>query len=128
MSERRKFSRVVFSGHCSLSEEISNEMKIWQTELLDISLNGALVLRPELWHDKNDLPIQLNLQLEGSDVMLEIGGVVCHQEEGLLGIKFLTLSLDSISHLKRLIQLNLADEELLHREISQLINISNDQT
>lgn len=126
MSERRKFSRVVFSGNCSLSEELSDEVKTWKTDLLDLSLNGALVLRPELWYDKNETPVKLNLQLEGSDVVLEISGVVCHQEECLLGIKFLTLSLESISHLKRLIQLNLADEDMLHREISQLINISDD--
>ncbi len=126
MSERRKFSRIIFSGHCTLSEEISGETKTWQTDLLDISLNGALVHRPELWHDKVDTPVQLNLHLEGSDIVLEIGGIICHQEEGLLGIKFLTLSLESISHLKRLIQLNLADENLLHREMSQLINISDE--
>lgn len=124
MSERRKFSRVIFSGHCTLSEDISGESKMWGTDLLDISLNGALVLRPENWHDEKGTAVRLNLHLQGSDVELVIDGVVFHQEEGLLGIKFLTLGLESISHLKRLIQLNLADEGLLHREISQLINIS----
>lgn len=123
MSERRKFSRVVFSGDCSLSEEIAGEIEISETELLDISLNGALVLRPKEWHDEPGALINLNLTLSGSDIILEISGIICHQEEGLLGIKFLTLSLESISHLKRLIQLNLADGELMNREMSQLINV-----
>jgi len=122
MSERRKFSRISFSGKCSLTDEISGKTKNWPSELLDISLNGALVCRPQSWHTTDDMTIQLNLCLEGSDIVLEIGGEICHQEDDVLGIKFLTLSLDSISHLKRLIQLNLADEELMHREISQLIN------
>ncbi len=124
MSERRKFSRVIFSGDCSLSEEIADEIEISETELLDISLNGALVQRPKEWHDEPGAMINLNLTLAGSDIILEINGIVCHQMEGLLGIKFLTLSLESISHLKRLIQLNLADEELMHREMSPLINLS----
>ncbi|WP_019615232.1 PilZ domain-containing protein [Psychromonas ossibalaenae] len=123
MSERRKFSRITFAGQCSISEDSSGETETWSTEILDISLKGALVLSPADWSNKENVPVQLNLQLEGSDIVLEIGGVICHYEEGLLGVKFLTLSLDSISHLKRLVQLNLADENLLHREISQLVNI-----
>lgn len=123
MSERRKFSRIIFNGHCSLSEEVSGEKVTWSTEILDISLSGALVLCPNNWHNKENTAVQLNLHLEGSEIVLELGGVVCHQEEGLLGVKFTTLGLESISHLKRLVQLNLADESLLHREMSQLINI-----
>ncbi|WP_028862601.1 PilZ domain-containing protein [Psychromonas aquimarina] len=123
MSERRKFSRITFAGNCSISAEASGETETWSTEILDISLKGALVLSPGDWKNRENVPVQLNLQLEGSDIVLEIGGVTCHYEEGLLGIKFLTLSLESISHLKRLVQLNLADENLLHREMSQLINI-----
>lgn len=122
MSEKRKFSRIIFSGQCSLNEKTSGE--IWQTELVDISLKGALVHKPDNWHYQENTPVQLQLCLEGSDIVLEGDGVICHQEEGRLGIKFLTLSLETISHLKRLIQLNLADETLLHREMSQLINIS----
>ena len=126
MSERRRFSRVIFSGDCSLSEEIAGEIEISKTELVDVSLNGALVQRPDEWHDEPGTLVNLNLTLAGSDIILEINGIVCHQEKGLLGIKFLTLSLESISHLKRLIELNLADGELMHREMSQLINLDDE--
>jgi hypothetical protein len=124
MSEKRRFSRINFAGKCSLNEDISGTMKVWQTNVLDISLKGALVARPDFWNYKENSPVQLNLELEGSDIVLECSGVICHQEDKQLGIKFLTFDLETISHLKRLIQLNLADEELLHREISQLISIS----
>lgn len=124
MTERRRFARVVFSGDCSLSEEVAGRFEISKTELVDISLNGALVHRPKDWHDEPGTMINLNLNLAGSDIILEIEGIICHQEEQVLGIKFLALSLESISHLRRLIELNLADEELMHREISQLINLS----
>lgn len=125
MSEKRNFSRVIFSGQCSLIEDITGTAKIWHTELIDISLKGALVKRPVEWNSKDNAIVQLTLNLEGSDVVLECTGEVCHQENKNLGIKFLTLSLESISHLKRLVQLNLADENLLHREMSQLINLAN---
>ena len=124
MPEKRKFSRITFAGKCSINEEISGSMKTWQTTLLDISLKGALILRPDRWDHKENSSVQLQLALDGSDIVLECAGLICHQEENKLGIKFLALSLESISHLKRLIQLNLADENLLNREISQLINIA----
>ena len=122
-SERRRFSRISFSGQCSLKEEAEGSKVTHQTELLDISLNGALVKRPNNWLEKTDTLIELNLKLSNSDVSLEIKSLVCHQEETVLGIKFLTLNLDCITHLKRLIQLNIADENLMHREIAQLINL-----
>ena len=124
MSERRRFSRVTFSGDCSLTEEVDGKVEIFQTTVLDISLTGALVGYPATWHYVPGALLNLNLTLPGSAITLEISCVVCHQEERLLGIKFLTLSLDCITHLKRLMQLNLADEKLLHREMSQLINPS----
>jgi len=124
MSEKRKFSRITFAGKCSLNETLTGPLKIWQTKVFDISLKGALVECPDFWSYPTDSAVMLNLSLEGSDIILECEGVICHQESGRLGIKFLTLNLDTISHLKRLIQLNLGDDESLHREISQLINIS----
>ena len=124
MSEKRKFSRITFAGKCSLNETLSGPLKIWQTKVFDISLKGALVACPDFWDYPTDSSVVLNLGLEGSDIVLECEGIICHQESDRLGIKFLTLSLDTLSHLKRLIQLNLGDDDLLNREISQLINIS----
>ncbi|MCW8996861.1 MAG: PilZ domain-containing protein [Psychromonas sp.] len=126
MSDKRKFSRINFPGKCLLNGIVSDESKKWESKLLDISLKGALIKRPDFLSYKENDPIQLQLSLEGSDITLEFSGVICHQEKDRLGIKFLTLSLESISHLKRLIQLNLGDENLLHREMSQLINISDE--
>ena len=124
MSEKRKFSRIIFAGKCSLIEDISGEKKTWQTKLLDISLKGALIACPDFWDYHTNASVVLNLGLEGSDIILECEGLICHQESNRLGVKFLALNLDTISHLKRLIQLNLGDDDLLHREISQLINTS----
>lgn len=124
MSERRKFSRIDFNGECSLIETIDGKQQQWQSELLDVSLKGALVKLPIQFQYAPNKAIQINLNLQGSDIVLEINGEICHEENELIGIKFLTLSLESISHLKRLIELNIADESLMHREISQLINPS----
>ncbi len=127
MSERRRFSRINFSGQCILQDGITNLSEQWQAKLVDISLKGALVTRPAKWDHQNDWGVTLHLQLEGSDINLDIAGVICHQSDDLLGMRFLSLSIESICHLKRLVQLNIADEELLYLEMSQLINLNEQQ-
>lgn len=47
-------------------------------------------------------------------------GTVVHCEDGHLGFRCDHIDLDSISHLKRLVELNLSDEALLERELSEL--------
>lgn len=121
MSERRKFSRINFQGECKLIFDKATEHHDFEATLLDISLNGALVSITPMVIDLEEESIKLDLHLTGSDVDLMLNGFVCHQNEKLLGIQFSTLDIDTISHLKRLVELNLGDEEVAYREFSELI-------
>lgn len=121
ISDRRKFSRINFSVNCSITLEKTAIVLPFQTTLSDISLNGALVLLADEVSDLSGELILLRLQLAGSNIELLLNGFVCHQRDQLLGIKFTTLDIDTISHLKRLIELNLGDSESMHREFSLLI-------
>jgi len=47
---------------------------------------------------------------------------VAHIDPTRIGFICEHIDLDSITHLKRLVELNLGDEELLHRELSSLIH------
>ena len=48
--------------------------------------------------------------------------MVSHIKANHIGLKCHYIDIDSITHLKRLIELNLADDELLHRELAMLIH------
>lgn len=120
--ERRRFSRVSYSEKCFIKENSAEPSFKLETEILDLSLNGALIHRPDDWCDELNKEVTLFFTLSGSDINLLIKGVICHSEEKVLGMKFVSLELESITHLKRLIELNLGDNALLHRELSQLIN------
>lgn len=120
--ERRRFSRILYSGDCFIKEDPPDPAFTLETKILDLSLNGALIHRPDEWTDEYNKEVILLFTLSGSDICLEIKGVICHSEEKVLGMKFISLPLESITHLKRLIELNLGDDALLHRELSQLIN------
>ena len=121
MSERRKFSRINFQVHCALSFDKKTEHHDFEATLVDISLNGALVSINPMVIDLEEESVQLHLNLQGSDIELLLNGFVCHQNEQLLGIQFTTFDLDTVSHLKRLIELNLGGDQDMHREFSELI-------
>ena len=123
MSERRKFSRINFQCHCSLIFDQEIATHDFDASLVDISLNGALVAVTALSPDVNQQQVQVSLMLQGSDVQLLLNGTVSHQQDQLLGIHFTKINLETMSHLKRLIELNLGNHEEMHREFEQLIEM-----
>jgi hypothetical protein len=44
-----------------------------------------------------------------------------YQRDGDIGLECLQLDIDSAGHLRRLIELNLAEESLLQRQLAQLV-------
>jgi len=114
--EQRRFSRVSFRGKAHL-EMASHSC---QTEVLDLSLQGALITKPEDWHAA--LPKQMNLRIELNDfpVELTMQVSVAHQSGDVIGLHCDKIDIDSVAHLRRLLELNLGDADLLSRELSEL--------
>lgn len=115
--DRRRFSRIPFDA----TTLIQLEDRQLPVQLLDISLRGVLVMQPADWasaprQDSYSISIQL---AEGSQIQMQAS--LAHAEEGLLGFQCEHIDLDSISHLRRLIALNLGDETLLDRELAGLL-------
>lgn len=114
--DRRQFTRIIFSTPATLTQK----EKFWQTQLIDLSLKGALVNSPANW----DLPTgsQLNIifRLQGADIDIKMETHVAHVENDHLGLKCDHVDIDSATHLRRLIELNVGDDQLLHRELDLL--------
>jgi hypothetical protein len=113
--ERRHFTRIPFDTvariHCS-------EQQV-QTRLLDVSLKGALLERPSDYTGKNGEQCQLELLL--GEVTVTMQGCIVHSDAGQIGFRCDHIDLESISHLKRLLELNLGDEAALGRELHELV-------
>ncbi|MGL5392349.1 MAG: PilZ domain-containing protein [Shewanella sp.] len=116
MDNRRQFSRILFAANASLQQDNHQ----WQTTIIDLSLNGALVVEPEHF-GHTDHPLQLRFILPGSDIALQMTTKLVHHQHGQLGLKCHFIDVDSISHLKRIIELNLGDASLLNRELALFI-------
>ena len=114
--DKRHFSRILFDASCTLHQN----NKEWKTELLDISLRGILVKRPDPLDADFDKPFEavISLSEAGDSIIMSIK--LMHQEPNHLGFECEYIDIDSITHLKRLVELNLGDHDLLNRELGAL--------
>ncbi len=120
MKEKRHFKRIPMDGPV----ELACADRQWQSRLLDISLKGALIITPANWEAVSAAECGLSLTLDDA-IVITMHGAIVHTGNDHLGFRCDHIGLDSISHLKRLIELNLGDEALLERELSELTH-SND--
>ena len=114
--DNRRFSRVNFTGKAHL--EIGSHS--CATEVLDLSLKGALIRKPADWPRSLPKMMELRISLNDFPVELIMEVSVAHQSAKTVGLHCEKIDIDSVSHLRRLLELNLGDAELLSRELTEL--------
>ncbi|MCP1443342.1 hypothetical protein J3D54_002474 [Pseudomonas sp. GGS8] len=117
-SDRRRFKRIAFSAQTELSQDGQR----WPVQLLDLSLKGMLIQRPEPWQGDPSKPFAADIHLNPeTEIRMDVR--LAHNDYDQLGFVCLHIGLDSIEHLRRLIELNLGDPDELDRELGALIEI-----
>lgn len=116
-SERRRFSRADFHGQATLHWP----EQAFTVQLIDLSLQGALLEAPPGWQGVAGDHGTLRLHL-GGDVVIEMQLELAHLEAHRAGFHCRKLDIDSLAHLRRLLELNLQDPDLAHRELVQLLD------
>ncbi|MCC5811846.1 MAG: PilZ domain-containing protein [Ectothiorhodospiraceae bacterium] len=114
-NDRRHFSRISFHAPAMLRCGHSR----CSVEVLDLSLNGALLRLPEDWLPRTTDDCQLDIPLH-EDIHIHMHLALSHRDGCRAGFRCLDLDLDSMSHLRRMVELNTGDPELLQRELSEL--------
>ena len=117
---RRQFSRIAFDTGVVLQTASGKHA----CKLVDISLKGALVERISPWAERTGEPCGLVVQLT-DDAVIRMTGEIAHVEAGRLGLRCRDIDLDSITNLRRLVELNLGDEAALDREIAAMLHGGN---
>ncbi len=119
---RRKFQRIPFSAAVT----IHGKEQQWQGRLIDVSLNGILLARPTDWplsEQETDEHYRIEMALVGTDLVITLSETtIAHQNKDKIGFKCHRIDLDSIILLKRIMELNLGDAELVYRELAALGN------
>jgi len=115
-TDRRRFHRFPISGVVRLYSGTA----MWTTNLLDLSLRGVLVDRPDDWNSTLHTRFRLDLRLEGG-LVIGMGVELMRIEDGTLGFGCTKIDLDSFSRLKRFVELNIGNTDVLNRELSVLM-------
>lgn len=115
--DRRQFWRAHFHSPVLLAMQ----GQVSEADLYDISLKGALVKVPADWAGKSGDHCQLRLNL-AAGMTISMGTTVTHVEGRRIGLRCDNIDLDSITHLRRLVELNAGDPDLLDRELSALVH------
>ncbi len=116
-SERRKFSRILFDAHVELAQGEFH----WRASLLDISLKGLLLQQKLPTEVSVNEPVLVKILLS-DNTCIAMSVTVAHQHHQQTGLVCSSIDIDSVSHLRRLIELNLGDAAAAERELSELIS------
>lgn len=116
IEERRRFSRVSFQA----TTHISQGSEQCQAELCDISLKGVLLTPVSPCKLNPGAQITVSIRL-GDDAKIVMQTRQARQDGSTLGLVCESIDVESISHLRRLIELNLGDPNASERELSELM-------
>lgn len=121
MDERRRFSRILYNAPAELHQGQTKA----RCSIIDLSLHG-LLLSTIVEPIDSSKSVDLFFHLPESDIIISLQAHVVEHNERYTRLSIAHIDIDSISHLKRLVELNVGDEELLHREIEQLSDLGSD--
>jgi len=113
--ERRHFVRVVFDAEATL---ITTQASV-AGQVVDLSLKGALIELPSPLGIEAGEPCLLAVSL--GEAQIKMSGEVAHVKGTQVGVLCRCIDLESITHLRRLVEMNLGGGKLLERELKALI-------
>jgi hypothetical protein len=120
--QRRHFTRIPFDAKYRLQRpDISSQ---WTGEVADLSLHGALIKRPENFDGQTGDKFVLELILGEEDVTIHMETHIAHIHDDLIGLECEHIELEGMTHLRRILELNLGDPELMEREIPEMIAVN----
>ncbi|WP_038173948.1 MULTISPECIES: PilZ domain-containing protein [Vibrio] len=119
MIERRRFSRIVYQAKAVLTQD-STEVNAL---ICDLSLHGVLATSEQFGLLDTDKQVNVTFSLPDSDITLQLVANVVGLHNNVIRLSIDHIDIESIGHLKRLVELNVGDDDLLHRDIEHLSDL-----
>jgi hypothetical protein len=117
-NDNRQFHRILYAAAATLSSEGNT----WSCDIADLSLKGCLLSFEFPWEEDLEKLYTLTLQLsEENQIKMEL--TATHVVGNKVGFKCEHIDIDSISDLRRLVELNLGNSTLLERDLLALTGL-----
>jgi len=114
--ERRHYTRVAFNTVVTLKQ---NGQAI-ESNVVDLSLNGILLDTPSEYEIRTDAPLEAFIHL-ADDTQIRMFISLVHSSSEVLGFRCESIDVDSIVHLRRLIELNIDEANAAERVLNELV-------
>lgn len=114
--ERRRFTRVNFDAKATLTQGDTT----LDIHVLDISVNGVLVETPEEYSISTEESVKIHLALADDAKIVMMANLV-HSSSDLLGFKCISIDMESATQLRRLIELNMEEDNATERVLDELL-------
>ncbi|MEL7291130.1 MAG: PilZ domain-containing protein [Pseudomonadota bacterium] len=119
MIERRRFSRIIYQAKAELTQDsLTVDGLVW-----DLSLHGMLLISEQSDLLAQDKQVEVSFSLPDSDVTIQLVGNIVGLNNNVIRLSIDHIDIESIGHLRRLVELNVGDDELLHRDIEHLSDL-----
>ncbi|WP_196138659.1 PilZ domain-containing protein [Aliikangiella sp. G2MR2-5] len=116
--ERRRFNRIAFDTNATLS---GDKLTV-ECHLHDISLQGVLLSLARPCKVEVGKSYHLHIPLDEHEHIIDMELELKNVRGDQLGLRCKHIDLDSITHLRRLVELNLGETELLERDFAHLVD------
>lgn len=117
-TERRQFSRVVYHNKANFSQ---GECK-WCSTIKDISIHGALLEKPKNWKKTSDNNCYMEIALAENTPKIKLQASLVAEQENNLRFQIEKIDIESMTQLRRLVELNIGNDTILHENLNELIN------
>ena len=112
MTEQRSYRRINFQTEADISIGLQRHT----CELVDLALQGALFKTDQGLPLRVGDQCRLTIGLPASSLTMEFNGELIHQRGSFYGFIFLSEDMDTMGHLRRLLELNFGDGDEVDRE------------
>lgn len=115
MQDRRRFIRII----CDLPALATYGENKENVKIKDLSLMGVLAEAEHPLDLTKGTHVRIDIHL-GATLTISMDCAVSHEHGNLIGLGTMRIDIDSITNLRRFIEMNGMSEELLHRDIGHL--------
>jgi hypothetical protein len=118
-TDHRQYHRIFYRSLATLS----SKGVIYPCEIIDLSLKGCLLNFEQPWQGSAEQSATLKLRLSDEiSIIMEV--MLTHVDGNTAGFRCQHIDINSISELRRLVELNLGSSELLERDLLALTSLS----
>lgn len=115
-TERRRYTRVDFDAEAAISQGAVS----YPSKIVDVSLNGILLDTPAQYELRADEPADIFIRLS-DETNIHMRATLVHSGSHVLGFHCDSIDMESITHLRRIIELNMDDPHASERVLAELI-------